>query len=75
MYLLDGMVPPQALHFVWKFIKEWNGIEWVNHKGMGKNRMEWIVFKEWQKKKKKEWNEVILFGCFKIKKWKEMRGM
>ena len=40
---------------------------------MGKSRMEWIVFKEW-KKKKMEWNEEILFGCFKIKKWKGMEG-
>ena len=39
---------------------------------MGKSRMEWIVFKEW--KKKMEWNEEILFECFKIKKWKGMEG-
>ena len=29
----------------WEFIRELNGMEWNDHKGMEKNGMEWNVFK------------------------------
>ena len=31
---------------VWEFIREMNGMEWNDHKGMERNGMEWNVFKQ-----------------------------
>ena len=31
---------------VWEFIREGTGMEWNDHKGMERNRMEWNVFKQ-----------------------------
>ena len=33
------------LGFVWEFIKEGNGMELNDHKGMERNEMKWNVFK------------------------------
>ena len=41
-----------SLTLVWEFIKEWNGMEWVNH-GMKWNR--WNIM---NLSNGKEWNEI-----------------
>ena len=59
--LLIYVIP---LGSVWEFIREWNRMEWNNHKGMERNGM--------YLSKGNEWNgmELTLIGRFKIKEWK-----
>ena len=49
MYLHNSSIP---LRSVWEFIREWNEIEWNDHKGMEMNEM--------YLSKRKEWNEMKL---------------